>query len=649
MRIKVVLALLKKEFLNIIRDRKSFITMILLPLLMFPILIGIMSLMITMFSHVDDTIKFGVNYEVSEDFKDFVDNYSDIYKFEMVYEDDETLKEMFDDEKLGIYILKDDNEYLIHYDANNTSSIANSSIVQDIYEDYKQEYVANVLENQGVNYQEILDSFKITFVQESITEMGSLVPSMISMVLTMMISSVCFSVAIEITTSEKEKGTLETLLSLPIKKSELITSKYLTVFTLSALSGFLTYISLFGTLFFAKDTLAMLGVVSLDISGKVLAIYFVSIILLALLFSGLLLSITIFSKNLKEAQNTLYPLELLVAFISMLPMFGITGSMKSALIPFANIALLFNNALSTNVDGLFVFLTFASTIIYSIILIYVVSKIYNQEDVLFSTNSLKYLSFKKGKVSRECLSPLASLVVGVIIYLLATYFTLLFATSSLYFLLAIMPITILFVSIFVCLLSQINIKKSIKFNGFSIKRFICLIFLFLGTYIISNTITNIIVLMFPSTLEQFAQVSDMLNVDNLWLGILLIAILPAIAEEFFFRGIVLTSFKKKYGALVAIIASALIFGIYHMNWVQGINAFIVGLALGYIYVKTGSIYPTMIIHFINNAYGVLCEFYPSLAFEPSGPVLYILLIISLVVVITTLYISETKFIDKKTS
>lgn len=649
MRIRVVLSLLKKEFLNIIRDRKSFITMILLPLLMFPIIIGIMGLMITMFSKIDDKITFGVNYEISEDFKEFVDSYSDTYKFEIVYKDEDTLKEMFDDEELSVYVIKEDNEYFIHYDENNTSSIASNVVVENIYNDYKQVNVTNMLEEQGVNYQELLDSFKITFVQESITEMGSLVPSMISMVLTTMISSVCFSVAIEITTSEKEKGTLETLLSLPIKKSELITSKFLTVFILSTLSGFLSYISLFGTLFFAKDTLAMLGVVSIDISVKVLAIYLVSIILLSLLFSGLLLSVTIFSKNLKEAQNSLYPLELLVVFISMLPMFGITGTIKSSLIPFVNISLLFNNALSTNVDSLFVFLTFASTIAYSIILIFVVSKIYNQEDVLFSTNSLKYLTFRKGKVSRDFLSPLASIVLGIIIYLLATYFTLLFATSSIYFLLAIMPITILLSSIIVCLFSRINIKKSIRFNGFSLKRFILSILLFIGVYFISSTITNIIVYIFPSTLEDFSIVAEALNVKNLWLGLLLIALLPAISEEFFFRGVVLNSFKKKYGAIIAIFASALIFGIYHMNWVQGINAFIVGLALGYIYIKTGSIIPCMILHFLNNAYSVLCEFYPSLIFEPSGPLLYAIVLISVIVVIFVLYILETKFKDKKIS
>ena len=275
----------------------------------------------------------------------------------------------------------------------------------------------------------------------------------------------------------------------------------------------------------------------------------------------------------------------------------------------------------------------------------IISKIYNQENVLFNTNSLKYLSFKKGKVSRDCLSPLASLVLGAIIYFLATYFTLLFATSSMSFLMAIMPITILFTSIVVCLVGQINIKKSIKFNKFSLKKFLMYFVLFIGVYFVSNVITNIFVSLFPESLEKFSLVEDILTVDNMWLGLFLIALLPAIAEEFFFRGIVLTSFKKKYGVMVGIVASALIFGIYHMNWVQGINAFILGLALGYIYVKTDSIITTMLLHFLNNGYAVLCEFYPKLIFEPSNFLVIIIIVISVIAIISIVYISEKK--DKK--
>ena len=73
MKISVIISLLKKEFLNIIRDKKSFLVMVLLPLLMFPLLIGLMSIILTSFTKIDNSITFGVNYEITEDFKTFND------------------------------------------------------------------------------------------------------------------------------------------------------------------------------------------------------------------------------------------------------------------------------------------------------------------------------------------------------------------------------------------------------------------------------------------------------------------------------------------------------------------------------------------------------------------------------------------------
>lgn len=642
MRINVVLSLLKKEFLNIIRDRKSFIIMILLPLLMFPILVGFMSILLTVFTKVDDTIKFGVNYEVTEEFKNYAQDYSDKFNVEIVYDTEENLKEMFDNNDIGVYVIKNNNKYDIHYDSNNTGTVATSAIVQNMYDDYKELYIADILKEQGIDYEEVQKSFEVVFVQESVTEMGSLVPSMISMVLIMIISSVCFSVSIEVTTSEKEKGTLETLLSLPIKKMELITSKYITVFLLSALSGFLTYISLFGTLYFAGSTLEMLGVVGLDISFKVLAIYFVSIILLSLLFSGLLLSVTIFSKNLKEAQNSLYPLELLITFISLLPMFGISSSYKYSIIPFVNISLLFNNALSTNVDGIFVLLTFASTFIYAILLILLVSKIYNQEDVLFNTKSLFYLNFKGGKTKRECMSPFMSLVICVLIYLLAMYFSLMFATSNIYFLMAVMPLTIMMVVIVASLLMNIDMKECFKLKKFSIKKFVILLFFYVGVYVIATLVMNLMASLFPNLAEEYTGLMGTISFDNFWLSTLTIALMPAIAEEVLFRGIVLPAFNKKYGKVVAIVASALIFGIYHMNWIQGVYAFILGLALGYIFVKTGSIFVTMIFHFLNNFYAVLMNFVDALNFEINSISGSVILCVSILFIIVSVLLMERK-------
>ena len=641
MRINVVLSLLKKELLNIIRDKKSFIIMILLPLLLFPFMVGIMSVVMSSFTKVDQVIKFGVNYEITDDFNEFVDGYSDKYKIEIIKDTTENLEKRFENEEIGIYVINDQNDYILHYDENNTTTFANCSIVEAIYQDYREEYLSEKLNELDIDYEAIKDTFNIKFEQESVTEMGSLIPSVISMVLVMIISSVCFSVAIDVTTSEKEKGTLETLLSLPIKKSELITSKYITVFLLSSMAGFLTYISLFCTLFFASNTLSKLGVMSITISFKILIIYLISILLISLLFSGLLLSVTIFSKNLKEAQNSLYPLEIFVTIVSMLPMFGIKTSMKLALIPFVNISLLFNSTLSSTIDLSFVIISFLSTIIYSILLIIVLSKLYNQEDILFSSKALSYIKFKNGKSQTICFSVMTSLLIALIVLVLSYYFSFIFINSSKYLLFAIMPFTILIVVTIASLLVHLDFKSCFKLNGFKLRKFHIYVIIYVSAYIIGNFVLEFLVKLFPQMLENYSQFGAILSADNLWLSVITIAFLPAVFEELLFRGVIFTSFNKKYGAIIAILFSALLFGIYHMNWIQGAYAFIIGTALAYIYLKSNSLFVPIIFHFINNLISVLLDYFSINIEIPKIYNLYFI-ICSIGLLILSIYLCEKK-------
>ena len=194
MKSRVLLSLLKKEFLNIVRDRKSFIIMILLPLLMFPMMIGLMSLILTTFTKVDGgKITIGVNYNITSDFKEFVDNYSDNYEINIIYEDEDKLKEDFKEEKISLYVIKDENNYVLHLDENSTTKAASNSIIKNLYADYKEIYITNRLSQMGIDYEEVKNEFALSAVQENITQMGSLIPSVISMALVMIISSVCFA------------------------------------------------------------------------------------------------------------------------------------------------------------------------------------------------------------------------------------------------------------------------------------------------------------------------------------------------------------------------------------------------------------------------------------------------------------------------
>ncbi len=85
-----------------------------------------------------------------------------------------------------------------------------------------------------------------------------------------------------------------------------------------------------------------------------------------------------------------------------------------------------------------------------------------------------------------------------------------------------------------------------------------------------------------------------------------VAIVPALVEEFMFRGVIL-NFLRKHGDGFALITSSFLFGLVHGNFVQIPFAFIVGLTCGFIVIKTGSILPSVFLHFLNNGTSVIID------------------------------------------
>lgn len=84
-----------------------------------------------------------------------------------------------------------------------------------------------------------------------------------------------------------------------------------------------------------------------------------------------------------------------------------------------------------------------------------------------------------------------------------------------------------------------------------------------------------------------------------------VCIVAPIYEETIYRGIILNGLSKKYNDKVAIVVSAFLFATMHMNFQQGINAFLLGIVMGYLYTKTKSLYISIFAHFINNGIGII--------------------------------------------
>jgi membrane protease YdiL (CAAX protease family) len=103
-----------------------------------------------------------------------------------------------------------------------------------------------------------------------------------------------------------------------------------------------------------------------------------------------------------------------------------------------------------------------------------------------------------------------------------------------------------------------------------------------------------------------------IQLQSNWLGIFSIALFGPVVEELFFRGAITKALLKQYSPRRAIVISALIFGIIHFNPAQVVGAFFMGLLLAWLYYKTASLIPVILIHILNNSLSVyLSTHYPA--------------------------------------
>ncbi|MDD7045084.1 MAG: type II CAAX endopeptidase family protein [Peptoniphilaceae bacterium] len=135
----------------------------------------------------------------------------------------------------------------------------------------------------------------------------------------------------------------------------------------------------------------------------------------------------------------------------------------------------------------------------------------------------------------------------------------------------------------------------------------------LGAYGLANIIMSTILALFGNTpliIENMEFLNEAFSVSSLLENILLyidIIILAPIVEEMIFRGIYVGEVRKYISINATIFMSGLFFGIFHMNLLQGINAFFLGGIITYVYFRRGNIYEAIIIHATNNLLASLSE------------------------------------------
>lgn len=180
-------------------------------------------------------------------------------------------------------------------------------------------------------------------------------------------------------------------------------------------------------------------------------------------------------------------------------------------------------------------------------------------------------------------------------------------------------------------------------------KFIGVILLVPGTQLFCSYIVSFLATLFPSWMEFYEKLLESAGLDTsiTLLMFFYSVILAPVAEELIFRGVTLRSARRALPFWGANLLQAFLFGVYHMNMIQGCYAFCLGLVLGYICEKGGSIYFSMFLHFLFNLWGIVISQY--LNFGNSAAAFYIFLLVSIVLIVIGLRLFRTGIMKNNNS
>ena len=146
-----------------------------------------------------------------------------------------------------------------------------------------------------------------------------------------------------------------------------------------------------------------------------------------------------------------------------------------------------------------------------------------------------------------------------------------------------------------------------RIQGVDRRHFVAAALMGYGMQIVTTLIMVLVNVLLPSVMEEYNTLVDGSGITTYGLmWVISTLVLPPLVEEAGFRGLGLTYLERAGVPFAAAnIVQALAFGIFHMNLTQGIYTFVLGLALGYVTHRSGSIAPAMLMHLVYNLMGTL--------------------------------------------
>lgn len=370
-----------KEIRGVFRDKKTIQKLILYPLII-PLVIFLFGFLLDGMTEADYVI--GTNYKLTDDENIIIKEYKDI-SIEN-YDNKEKLEEAYNNGKINGYIVKNDNNYTIYADTSLNSGEIVSSISNSYLEAYSLVLGNKYLIENNIDPSNVFNNLTISNKSLASEDTNALISLIFNMVITyvvMIVVMVSVVIVPDATSGEKERGTLETILTFPIKSSELVVGKYLATSALSFIVGLIAYLLSIPTFSIVNKFFESFEDVVFTTNFEYILVAILVIFLVSLLAAGVCMALAGKAKTYKEAQSSLQ----MVSILPMIPYFLTFMEIDNIIfdfIPIANCSSLLNDIVINNINIQSLLITILTTIVYTAVIIIYISKQYKSEDTLFS-------------------------------------------------------------------------------------------------------------------------------------------------------------------------------------------------------------------------------------------------------------------------
>lgn len=381
-----ILITIKKELRSIFRDKKTICYIFGFPFII-AFLIFLMGYMEDAIMNEDSDTKYsiGINYEVNEIEKTLMEENSLIYE---KYDSLSDMKEAYYNGEIEAYLDydKDNKIYYIYTDESMMNSTVSTYVMY--YLDSYNSYIGNAyLASQNINVEEVFNNFTYELKNtdgEEVSESEMIIELVMNMAFTyiiMVISLATVNMATTAIATEKENGTLETILTLPITIKELILGKYLATFIIGFIASLVGFIITLGSFGIATN---MFGVYEEFSMGFSVILFGVVICLVAsLLIAALAILLTSSAKTYKESQASGSILQTICVLPLFLSMVSFDAPRLLYIVPILSHTNILMELYSGTCNYVNLLLTIGSTLVYVCLILYVLVKKFKSEKVLF--------------------------------------------------------------------------------------------------------------------------------------------------------------------------------------------------------------------------------------------------------------------------